>query len=261
MLGAIAGPLGFGYVRGCWDARYTDPMHDDAPAPGAARAGNAFAARRQELGITQRELARKGIITASSLIAFEKGRSWPRERTRATLEELVQWPAGTLAGIRAGGEVPGTVALTSHPDVEAPLIVGAVEVALSAVDAAIGSLPADDDPKFSEYSQAVLTDLRRLEVITARAMRTTRGSPAVIKSLAAVRRRYDALMTRAAAAPGATLGQRLYVARRRANLTADEAAAALGAPVDLVIAVEGETPPPADTASRIEELIAELNIG
>ena len=58
---------------------------------------------------TNRELARMGIITASSLIAFEKGRTWPRERTRATLEELAHWPAGTLATIRAGGPIPGWV--------------------------------------------------------------------------------------------------------------------------------------------------------
>ena len=68
-------------------------------------------------------------------------------------------------------------------------------------------------------------------------------------------------MSRAAATPEATLGQRLYTARRRANLTAAEAAAALGSPVDLIIAVEGETAPPGDMRTRIEELISELNAG
>jgi transcriptional regulator with XRE-family HTH domain len=236
-------------------------MPDDASAPGAARAGAAFASRRRELGITQRELARKGFITASSLIAFEKGRSWPRERTRAMLEELAQWPAGTLAGIRAGGKAPGTTAVPTLDEVDTPLIVGAVDVALRTVGAAIANLPADDHPKFAEYAGAVLADLRRLEAITARAVRTSQGSTGVIKSLAAVRRRYDELMTRAAAAPEATLGQRLYTARRRANLTAAEAAAALDAPADLIVAVESETPPPGDTRSRIEELIADLNGG
>jgi transcriptional regulator with XRE-family HTH domain len=234
-------------------------MLDDASAPGIARAGDAFARRRQDLGITQRGLASKGIITASSLIAFEKGRSWPRERTRATLEELVQWPAGTLAGIRAGGEIPGRSSGPNVEDADAPLIVGAVDVALSTVNAAMANLPADDHPKFAEYAQAVLADLRRLEAITARAVRSTQGSPGVIKSLAAVRRRYDELMSRASAAPGSTLGQRLYTARRRANLTAEEAAAALGAPAELIVAVESETPPPGEMRAHIEELIAELN--
>jgi transcriptional regulator with XRE-family HTH domain len=234
-------------------------MLDDASAPGTARAGAAFARRRQELGITQRGLASKGVITASSLIAFEKGRSWPRERTRAMLEELVQWPAGTLAGIRLGSEAPGATSVPEPDGADAPLIVGAVDIALSTVTAAIANLPADDHPKFAEYAHAVLADLRRLEAITARAVRTSQGSPGVIKALAAVRRRYDELMSRAAATPGATLGQRLYTARRRANLTAGEAAAALGSPVDLIIAVEGDTAPPGDMRTCIEELISELN--
>ncbi|MDT5045907.1 MAG: hypothetical protein QOG75_1760 [Mycobacterium sp.] len=238
--------------------RYTGPMLDDASAPGTARAGAAFARRRRELGITQRGLASKGVITASSLIAFEKGRSWPRERTRAMLEELVQWPAGTLAGIRLGSEVPGAASVPDPDGADAPLIVGAVDIALSTVTAAIANLPADDHPKFAEYAHAVLADLRRLEAITARAVRTSQGSPGVIKALAAVRRRYDELMSRAAATPEATLGQRLYTARRRANLTAAEAAAALGSPVDLIIAVEDETAPPGDMQARIEELISEL---
>ena len=72
---------------------------------GIARAGAAVAARRRELGISQRELARQKIITAPALITFEKGRSWPRERTRHTLEQLLQWPAGTIARIRAGAEL------------------------------------------------------------------------------------------------------------------------------------------------------------
>jgi transcriptional regulator with XRE-family HTH domain len=261
MIAAAAEPLAFGCAICGPPGGYTGPMADDASGTGSTRAGSAFASRRQELGISQRELARKGFITASSLIAFEKGRSWPRERTRTMLEELVQWPAGTLAGLRAGGDVPGTPTVAGSDEADAPLIVGAVDVALSTVNAAIGKLPADDHPKFAEYTQAVLADLRRLEAITARAVRSSQGAPGVIKSLAGVRRRYDELMTRAAATPDATLGQRLYTARRRANLTAAEAAAALGAPADLIVAVESETPPPGDTRARIEQLIAELNAG
>jgi hypothetical protein len=56
------------------------------------------------------------------------------------------------------------------------------------------------------------------------------GLPAsVIKSLTTIRRQYDALMTHAASAPGATLGQRLYTAAARVP-GAGEAAAALGSP-------------------------------
>ena len=104
-------------------------MPDDASAPGTVRVGAAFASRRQELGITQRELARKGFITASSLIAFEKGRSWPRERTRAMLEELAQWPAGTLAGIRAG--LSGVDAAAVYQNMYTQTQVGATQSSIS----------------------------------------------------------------------------------------------------------------------------------
>src|SRR5882757_2835732 len=145
---AIAEQLGFGSVRARSARGYTDPMQDEVAAPGIARAGAAFADRRQELGLSQRELAKKGLITASSLIAFEKGRSWPRERTRAMLEEVVQWPAGTLAGIRAGNEIPGSTTGPNVEEADAPLIVAAVDVALSTVNAATANLPAADHPKF-----------------------------------------------------------------------------------------------------------------
>jgi DNA-binding transcriptional regulator YiaG len=251
-------PLVFGYRRLGHRAGYTAPMDDAVPAPGQARAGAAFAARRQELGITQRELGRMGIITASSLIAFEKGRAWPRERMRATLEELAHWPAGTLAAIRAGGPVPGTRQPAPTPSGDAPLIVEAVQVAMATIDVAIGNLPADDHPKFGEHARAVLTDLRRLETITTRAVRGSQAAPEVFKTLGAVRRQYDDLMTRAAGTPSATLGQRLYVTRRAARLTAPEAALALGAPTELVSAAESEHPLPEGAAERIEALIADL---
>src|SRR4029078_2001129 len=64
--------------------------------PGMVRAGAVAAARRRELDISQRRLAADGIINAGALIAFEKGRSWPRERTRARLEEVLRWPPGPI---------------------------------------------------------------------------------------------------------------------------------------------------------------------
>src|SRR4051794_14634128 len=85
----------------------------DALEHGMVRAGAAAAARRRELDISQRSLAADGIINAGALIAFEKGRSWPRERTRAKLEEVLRWPPGAIARLRRGepvaprGDVPG----------------------------------------------------------------------------------------------------------------------------------------------------------
>jgi transcriptional regulator with XRE-family HTH domain len=239
-------------------------MPDVADAPGTARAGAAFATRREDLGISQRELAARKVISAPALIAFEKGRAWPRERTRALLEEVVRWPAGTLARLRAGDDVPDArpadpTVTTTEDDGSAPLLVGAVEIAMNTVTAAIGNLPDPADPRFAAGARAVLGDLRQLEAITAKAVRTSAGAPGVIRALASVRRAYDDLMITAAGSPGATLGQRLYTARRQANLSVAEVAEALNASPGVVAAVEADDPISEQDAARIEALIANLH--
>jgi transcriptional regulator with XRE-family HTH domain len=235
-------------------------VSDEAGALGISRAGAEFAARRRELGISQRKLATMKVITAPALIAFEKGRAWPRERTRAMLEEAVQWPAGSLARLRAGGSISfSTPAGDGEPQPDQlPALAGVVNVAMSAVTHAIEGLPADDDPHFTARARSVLADLRQLESITAQAVRSSQGSAAVIKTLASIRTRYDALMTRAAATADATLGQRLYTARREANLSAAEAAAAMRTSLEVVSDAESEKPVSADDQQRIEALISTL---
>ncbi|WP_083739908.1 FHA domain-containing protein [Mycobacterium sp. MS1601] len=59
-----------------------DEITDDPADPDIAGAGAAVAARRRELELTQRGLARDRIINAGALISFEKGRGWPHESTR-----------------------------------------------------------------------------------------------------------------------------------------------------------------------------------
>src|SRR5262245_44866135 len=106
------------------------------------------------MDIKQRNLAKYKIINAGALIAFEKGRSWPRERTRARRGEGRQWPAGTIATIRYGGAVPGAPEPAAD-DGAATLMVGAVEVAMKTFGAAIESLPADDDERFSARTTVI----------------------------------------------------------------------------------------------------------
>ncbi|MEZ0363567.1 FHA domain-containing protein [Mycobacterium sp. pUA109] len=226
--------------------------------PGVLRAGAAAASRRRELEITQRNLAKYKIINAGALIAFEKGRSWPRERTRAKLEEVLQWPAGTIEQIRNGGAVPGTESAHPSDEGQASLIVDAAEVAMKTFAAAVDALPSSDSPEFSERISVIVADLRELEDVVARAARRTQGAPALALTLSAVRRRYDELMKRAAAAPGATLGQRLYAARRRADLSVAETANAAGLPPELIAAVEAEQSVSETDASRINALIDQL---
>lgn len=234
-----------------------DTLGTDA---GVLRAGAAAAARRRELDITQRNLAKYKIINAGALISFEKGRSWPRERTRVKLEEVLQWPEGTIEQIRNGGPVPGVNAAPSSSDAgQASLIVDAAEVAMKTFTAAIDALPESDSPEFPERVAVILADLNELEDVVARAARRSHGSPAVALALSSIRRRYDELMTRAAEAPGATLGQRLYAARRRTDLSVPETANAAGLPPELITAVEADQPVTEADAARIAALIEQLN--
>src|SRR5688500_13564354 len=160
--------------------------------PGMVRAGAAAAARRRELDISQRSLAADGIINAGALIAFEKGRSWPRERTRAKLEEVLRWPPGTIARLRRGEPATAeTTAAQRHGDDEVPLIAQAVVTAVHTFGSAIDSLPTVEDPDFTPRVTSILSDLRQLEAVAARATRISRVTPALIKALSTVRGRYD----------------------------------------------------------------------
>jgi transcriptional regulator with XRE-family HTH domain len=238
----------------------TDPESTEVLDPGMLRAGAAAAARRRELDISQRSLATDGIINAGALIAFEKGRSWPRERTRAKLEEVLRWPPGTIARLRQGESV--AVERPAEPPQtgdDIPLIAQAVITAVNTFGTAVETLPPVDDPEFTPRATKILADLRQLEAVAARAARISRVSPALIKALSAVRTRYDELMLRAARAPQATVGQRLYAARRGANLTILETAQAAGVSEDDVIAAEAGEAVSAAAVRDIEVLIDQLS--
>ncbi len=228
-----------------------------------ARAGAAAAARRRELDISQRSLAADGIINAGALIAFEKGRSWPRDRTRAKLEEVLRWPPGTINRIRTGrpsaSDERAEIVHGEPEGDEGSLIAQAVVAAVNALGSTIDALPAVDDPDFTPRVTAILSDLRHLEAVAARATRIGRVTPALIRALSTVRRRVDELTTRAATARNATLGQRLYAARRNANLTIAETAQAAGVGDDVITRVESEQPVPADATAGIEALIGQLD--
>ncbi len=242
--------------------------HDDrgdtaAVDPGMARAGAAAAARRRELDISQRSLAADGVINAGALISFEKGRSWPRDRTRAKLEEVLRWPPGTINRIRTGtpagaADRPEVVRRDQGSD-EGSLIAEAVVAAVNTLGSTINALPPVDDPDLTPRITAILSDLRQLEAVAARATRIGRVTPALIRALSTVRRRMDELTMLAATAQRATLGQRLYAARRNANLTIVETAQAAGVTEDVVTQAESEQPVPASAAGVIETLIGQLD--
>lgn len=242
------------------DLDVTGTWQIDALDPGVVRAGAAAAARRRELDISQRSLAADGVINAGALIAFEKGRSWPRERTRATLEEILRWPPGTIARIREGGSAPGEeVTEVLSADDQIPLIAQAVIAAVDTCNLAIAALPPASDPGFTRAVAPILADLRRLEAVAVRATQIGRVTPPLIKALSTVRHHYDELMMQGATAPGATLGQRLYAARRRANLSIAETAHAAGVADEMIVRAETEDALPAATAAAVESLISQIS--
>jgi len=143
-------------------------------------------------------------------------------------------------------------------DGEAPVIVSLVEAAMQMFSAAIDALPDTSDPEFSGRANVILSGLRKLQTALTKAASRGRATPSVIVSLSGVRTRYDALMAMASEAPGATLGQQLYVVRRRAKLSAQETANGAGLTPELLDAIEAEEIPTDDEAARIKELLAAL---
>ncbi|MGK2870138.1 MAG: transcriptional regulator [Mycobacterium sp.] len=220
------------------------------------RAGAAAAARRRELNVSQRSLAADGVINAGALIAFEKGRSWPRQGTRAKLESVLQWPAGAIERIRRGDPIEGGT--SRRPAAEVPLIAQAVVAAANTFGSTIDVLPEVTDPGFTPRATAILADLRQLEAVAARAARI-QVTPELIRALSTVRSRIDELTRRAADAPDATLGQRLYGLRRRANLTVGETAQAAGLTEDVIVRAEAEQPVSAAEAKAVEDLIVQID--
>lgn len=231
--------------------------------PGIVRAGAAVAARRQELNIAQRTLARDKVMNAGALIAFEKGRSWPRQSTLTRLEEALRWAPGTISRIRwgedAATEEAGERTTVMSNTVEAPFMVQAVQLALDTMRHQVDLLPDPSDPDFTQRVGTVLADLRKLESVAANAARTTKGAPEVVLVLSAVRRQYRDVMLRAARSPRATLGQQVFAARQRAELSVDEAANAAGVSVDVLTAVEADGPVSGEAVAAVRGLLSSLS--
>jgi hypothetical protein len=141
---------------------------------------------------------------------------------------------------------------------EAPVIVSLSSAAMHMYTATIDSLPPPEDPAFHDRAEVVLSGLRKLQSALAEAARMSRTTASVIVALSEVRSRYNDLMAVAAAAPGATLGQQLYVARKRAHLSAREAANGAGLRKDLLDDLEAGEIPTEEEAAKIRELIAAL---
>ncbi|HZN78974.1 MAG TPA: XRE family transcriptional regulator [Mycobacterium sp.] len=141
---------------------------------------------------------------------------------------------------------------------DSAIIVDLAEAAMHMYTAAIDALPFAEDRKFHKRADVVLSGLRKLRAALTDAASTSRPSPAVIVALSNVRRRYDSLMEHAAAAPGSSLGQQIYVTRVHAKLSATEVANGAGVRDDLLDELEAGGTPTDEEATRIKDAIAAL---
>lgn len=168
-------------------------------------------------------------------------------------------PAAGGAARTQDRQAPAWVMAEAIPDEgEAPVIVGTVRAAMHMYTSAIESLPDTGNREFPARAAVILSGLRMLEGAVAEAARRSRPTPSVAVALRDIRARYNELMARVATAPGSTLGQRLYVARRRADLSVPEAANGVGLRADLLEAIEAGEPTTEQEVTKIETLIAAL---
>ncbi|MBP1823212.1 FHA domain-containing protein [Mycobacterium sp. OAE908] len=229
--------------------------------PGLARAGRAFAVRREEMGFSQRKLSDDNVIGQSNLVAFEKGRSWPRNSTLAKLEQAVGWPAGTLARIRRGGPIPTESAETATEvltdSVRVSVFLDAIRLHLDDIKGRVSALPPQTAPTFGAQAAELLTKLRQVQATAHEAAAGSKG-PGIALLLSDIRRTYNDLVVRAAGAPGARLSHRLYAARHRAELTVEETANAAGLGAQTVADVEADRPVSPGDMAALESLIAQL---
>ncbi|SIH35186.1 FHA domain-containing protein [Mycobacteroides abscessus subsp. abscessus] len=227
--------------------RGVDPSEDlERTSIDILRAGQAVAARREAMGLSQRQLAVEKVMNAGALIQFEKGRSWPHEETRSKLEERLGMAPGEIARYREGlvesGAAGAAPAAEATNTVQASLMAETVELSMSTITAGIEALPQTSDPEFTPRANGLLGDLRRLESLCSKAARDAKGAPAVAVVLSKVRRAYRELMDRAAQSPNATLGQQLFAMRATTGLSVEETANAAGVSTDAVAAAEAEKP-------------------
>lgn len=226
--------------------------------PGIQRAGQYVAARRADLGLSQRDVGELKVLSPAALVAFEKGRSWPRDDTLARLETLLNCPPGTLAQIRYGTPAPPPLRRPSNQqnaDTGAALPLRIVHSALRLLTAWGESLPSPTAPEFTDQAAALLAELREIRAVATELARISR-QPEAITALGQLHRLYTDTMQRAATSPQASLGQQLYAARRVLNLSVDDIAAISAVPAAAIVAAENEQPVETAQAEALNQFLS-----
>lgn len=236
------------------DTASTPPGRID---PSIARAGAAVAARREQLGLSQRKLADERVVSQSVLVKFERGEHWPRQVTLTKIEGYLDWSPGTLARIRAGAPVPDAESTeVLSPTVQVAVLIDASEIALRQLLGRAAALPSARTPEFSADVAPLLAELRRLERTIAGAAATSTGRPEIARLLSQIRLSCEDLANLAARAPGATLGQRLVAVRTRARLSVAEVAAAAAVEAKTVAEAEADHAISRDARAALEQFVA-----
>lgn len=175
-------------------------------------------------------------------------------------DTLAPLPVSTEADdVEPDPEEESTEAIT--PTVQVAIAIDAAEIALRGIYTRAALLPMSDDPQFAPEAAALLSELRRLEASLTHAARSATGRPELAVALGEVRQAYTDLMRRAAHAPQATLGQRLYDARHRCHLTVQETANAAGVTEDDVVSAESDNLAPGPAAATLQRFVDILEHG
>lgn len=245
--------------------------------PADVYVGAQITARREALRITQRGLAADKVINGGTLINIEKGRSRPRHGTAAKLEETLGWEAGHIEKMRRDflsqgfaddGErtqivspqgAPAPSAAGATTTIQATLLTETVAVALTGLQAQIAVLPDPGDPEYPLRAAPIIAGLARLETAVTNAARGAVGAGELIRDLSEIRKLYRDLMLKAAKSRGATLGQKLFAARHRAELSIDEVAAMGGVTATDIRAIETGAEVAEDVRVALNRLLAALS--
>lgn len=229
----------------------SDPISD----PAKAFAGAQFRVARKEAEVTQVELYDEKLISPAALSHFENGLSWPRAKMQAKLEDRIGLPAGQIEAWRRAyrpAESSGSIVPTSDLMVS---MVSALQVAVSAVESGIASMP---DAASADYLPAAINNLRELRKLDDTVAAAARVAPSaqVLGTLRKVRGHYDQLLRAVAAARPRELGPRLYVARTAMQMSAAEAAATAGVDESTINDVEScQVPARAEIHALLDSLI------
>lgn len=79
--------------------------------------------RREQLGVSVQELARRVSVSAQAVRHWEKGRSFPAKRVAPSLESALSFRLDWTEGVRTRAERPDVTALLDQEDIDIMLVI------------------------------------------------------------------------------------------------------------------------------------------